>query len=101
MGRKELPGEPCVARLMKEGFREEAVGRREGAELRKQKESERRKSAAVQGPLLESQAPLSVSCYTRTHTHTNSTLSWFIWTLKEIYILCRPLEQGTGREGVL
>ena len=33
MGRKE----PCVARLMREGFWEDAVGRREGAELRKQR----------------------------------------------------------------
>ena len=72
MGRKELPGEPCMARLMREGFWEEAVGRREGVELRKQKESARRKSAAVQGPLLESLAPFSVSCSTHTHTHTHT-----------------------------
>lgn len=67
MGRKELPGEPRVARLMREGFWEEAVGRREGAELRKWKESEIQKSAAVQGPLLESLAPL---VYHAPHTHS-------------------------------
>ena len=98
MGRKELPGEPCMARLMREGFWEEAVGRREGVELRKQKESARRKSATVQGPLLESLAPFSVSCsthtHTHTHTHTNSTLSWFIWTFRRNIHFMSTL--GTG-----
>ena len=101
MGRKELPGEPCVARLMREGFWEEAVGRRERVELRKQKESESGNlpqfKAHFWNPWLLSvyHAP-HTHTHTHTHTHiyTNSTLSWFIWTFRRNIHFMSTL--GTG-----